>query len=193
MGGAGTVFSFNPKTKAYSSYSLANNGAQGTTPFGGLLALGGLLYGTASGGGPSNGGSVFSFNPAGGNFNLVYGFAGGTADASQPYGNLLHVGMLLYGTTSGGGATREGAIFSVNPTTGAEKLRYSFGVNAGDGGYPEAGMIYVGGRLYGTTSAFGVGSYAFGIILSFDPASGAENVLTTFNDSTGNAMNRAMV
>jgi uncharacterized repeat protein (TIGR03803 family) len=75
-----------------------------------------------------------------------------------PQAELVNVRGTLYGTTSAGGSSRNcgsggcGTVFSITPG-GIEKVLYSFG-SSPDGYWPEAGLIDVGGTLYGTT-AFG--------------------------------------
>src|SRR5580698_10264873 len=92
--------------------------------------------------------------PAGaGTFKQVYSFSGG-ADGSDPYAGLIKVRRKLYGTTSGGGTASDGTLFSVDPKTGAETIAYSF-KGGYDGSQPTAGLLDVGGILYGTTNAGG--------------------------------------
>ena len=48
------------------------------------------------------------------------------ADGSYPVAGLLNVNGTLYGTTFNGGAYGWGAVFVLNPKTGAERVLYSF-------------------------------------------------------------------
>ncbi|MFZ0573137.1 MAG: choice-of-anchor tandem repeat GloVer-containing protein, partial [Candidatus Cybelea sp.] len=71
-----------------------------------------------------------------------------------PYAGLINVNGTLYGTTyEGGGANGGGTVFAIT-TSGKETLLHSF-TGSGDGEYPIAGLIDVGGTLYGTTPAGG--------------------------------------
>ncbi|MGC2405895.1 MAG: choice-of-anchor tandem repeat GloVer-containing protein, partial [Candidatus Cybelea sp.] len=101
-----------------------------------------------------------------------------------PQAPLIDVGGILYGTTNNGGAFRGrktchggcGTVFSIT-TSGVVKVLHSFG-NSQDGQYPaEAGLVDVGGTLYGTTSAGGAlgGGTVFSITTD-----GVENVLHSF-------------
>jgi uncharacterized repeat protein (TIGR03803 family) len=101
-----------------------------------------------------------------------------------PQAPLIDVGGILYGTTNNGGAFRGrktchggcGTVFSIT-TSGVVKVLHSFG-NAQDGQYPaEAGLVDVGGTLYGTTSAGGAlgGGTVFSITTD-----GVEYVLHSF-------------
>ena len=50
---------------------------------------------------------------------------------------------------------------------GVEKVVYSFGAKSGDGAAPYAGLIYLGGKLYGTTTEGG--DYGAGTVFSVTP------------------------
>ena len=104
--------------------------------------------------------------------------------AKYPQAPLINVDGTLYGTTNNGGTFRSrttcrggcGTVFSIT-TSGVVKVLHSFG-NSQDGQYPaEAGMVDVGGTLYGTTSAGGAlgGGTVFSITTD-----GVENVLHSF-------------
>jgi uncharacterized repeat protein (TIGR03803 family) len=92
------------------------------------------------------------------NYKVVYRF-GAAPDGSNPKGRLLDVRGTLYGTTEEGGSHMCGSIptdyyscgtvFSIT-TGGTEKVLHSFGAQP-DGNSPDAGLIEVGGTLYGTT------------------------------------------
>ena len=65
---------------------------------------------------------------------MLYSF-GTRADGAAPYASLIDVKGMLYGTTLSGGASGNGTIFAVDPSTGTEKVVYSF---AGGTGWPKA-------------------------------------------------------
>src|SRR5579883_2534640 len=101
-----------------------------------------------------------------------------------PQAPLIDVAGILYGTTNNGGAFRGrktcqggcGTVFSIT-TSGVVKVLHSFG-NAQDGEYPaQAGLVDVGGTLYGTTSAGG--AFGGGTVFSITTG-GVENVLHSF-------------
>ena len=79
---------------------------------------------------------------------------GSGSDAAYPAAPLLNVRGTLYGTTAYGGAYGKGTVFSMSLTGTDEKVLHSFG-HGSDGETPLAGLIYVKGALYGTTSAGG--------------------------------------
>jgi uncharacterized repeat protein (TIGR03803 family) len=63
----------------------------------------------------------------------------------------------LYGTTYDGGKSGYGTVYNIT-TTGVETVLHDFssGSPPQDGVYPEADLINVKGRLYGTTYEGGV-------------------------------------
>jgi uncharacterized repeat protein (TIGR03803 family) len=190
--GCGTVFSVTLSGIEKVVYAF-QGGTDGLLPHGPLLNAGAALYGLASGGGSSNCpggcGMVFSVTKAGVE-NVVHAFQGGVADGNYPGGGLIAVGGTFYGTTTGGGAyanyprAGEGTVFSVTPA-GVEKVLHSFGGFPG-GNTPEASLIYVGGKFYGTTSTGGypAGAKGKGTVFSMTP-SGAVNVLFYFSGTHG--------
>jgi uncharacterized repeat protein (TIGR03803 family) len=102
---------------------------------------------------------------------------GDSSDGAYPYGNLINVNGMLYGTTFHGGVSGAGTVFSVKPT-GAEKVLYRFGASSGfDGLYPFAALTDVNGTMYGTTVDGGANDYGtvFGVTTT-----GKEKVLHSF-------------
>jgi uncharacterized repeat protein (TIGR03803 family) len=110
----GTVFKIAPGTGAESIvYSFAGGSADGASPFAGLIqGSDGNLYGTTYYGGASGVGTVFKIVPGTGAENVVYSFAGGSADgASTGAGLIQGSDGNLYGTTRAGGAAGDGTVF----------------------------------------------------------------------------------
>ncbi len=144
------------------------------------LTLGpkGLFYGTTSAGGSNGAGTVFVFDPKTRIQTVLYSFTGG-ADGNSPITGLtLAPSGSLYGTTYKGGAAGFGTIFTIDPATGAEATIYSF-ANTPDGANPGSTLALApSGLLYGTT--FGGGTFGYGTVFSFDPATGTETVLHNF-------------
>ena len=100
------------------------------------------------------------------NYKVVYSFGGGS-DGATPEAGVIYVGDTLYGTTSAGGSGSCadgryhgcGTVFSVTPG-GTEKVLHSFGGES-DGENPQAGLVDVGGVLYGTTTLGGAYTCTF--------------------------------
>jgi uncharacterized repeat protein (TIGR03803 family) len=160
----GTVYKVTPSGAETTLYSFAG-GSDGESPFAALTNVNGTLYGTTEWGGgtgcaASRGcGTVFSITKAGKEA-VVYRFQGGTNDGANPEASLLNVNGTLYGTTrvggkAGCGTDGCGTVFEVT-SAGTVKIIYKF--KQADGYWPQAGLIDVGGTLYGTTTSGGKGT-----------------------------------
>jgi len=187
-------------------YSVSTSGAykvlhafrggygDGASPDASLLNVKGTLYGTTLHGGSGrdgacyyNGGcgTVYSVTTSGVE-NVLYSFQGG-ADGWQPFSRLIDVNGTLYGTTEYGGGFGCrgqrfywgcGTVYSIT-TSGTEKVLYRF-TGGSDGANPNAGLVEIRGRLYGTTSAGGTAGR--GTVFSADKSGkiGGEQVLHSF-------------
>ncbi|HTZ72170.1 MAG TPA: choice-of-anchor tandem repeat GloVer-containing protein, partial [Acetobacteraceae bacterium] len=103
-------------------------------------------------------------------------------DGAEPFAGLTKVGDTLYGTTQGGGVPSKGAVFAIKLATGTETAMYAF-QGGSDGANPVAGVINVGGMLYGTTAlggGTGCGGAGCGTVFALDPTTGAETVVYAF-------------
>jgi uncharacterized repeat protein (TIGR03803 family) len=174
----GTVFQITLPHHEALLHNFKGGESDGAYPRGGLIAVNGALYGTASGGG--NGGCkgcgnhehyglVFRITKSG-KFHPIYKFKGYPNDGAVPDGDLVYVHGTFYGTTESGGANCSithgcGTIFSLTPT-GAEAVLHSFSAEK-DGSRPIAGLINLRGTLYGTTS-YG-GTYNAGTVFAITP------------------------
>jgi uncharacterized repeat protein (TIGR03803 family) len=154
-GSAGTVFGITTSGFEHVYHSFAGAPKDGRAPIAGLVNLNGTLYGTTLNGGTSNNGTVFRVKISDETERVVHSFAGGTADGANPSCALINVSGTLYGTTSQGGASGNGTVFSFK--SGTESLLYSF-AGEPDGANPYAGLTNVSGVLYGTTNLGGTGS-----------------------------------
>jgi uncharacterized repeat protein (TIGR03803 family) len=155
-----------------------SGGRDGATPIGGLIVDKGTFYGTTYIGGAKNEGVVFSFIPSTGAYQILHTFGSSKTDGNEPESTLTLVGDTLYGMTYLGGTYGNGTFFSVEPSTGAYKVLYSFGKSSGDGQGPLGGLIAIGDLLYGTTLSGG--SAGDGTIFSINPSTGDEKVLYSF-------------
>lgn len=166
-------------------------GSDGSTPQSGLLDVRGTLYGTTSYGGGASGcsgcGTVYSIGTKGVE-KVLWRFSG-SPDGEYPFGDLLSVNGVLYGTTILGGSSGNcyhgcGTVYTIT-TAGEEKVLYSF-AGGSDGARPNAGLIDVNGTLYGTTAQGGDTSCKYsgcGTVFSVTP-SGTETVLYAFAGGT---------
>ncbi len=160
---SGAIYSFNPATKAAIVVYSFTGGADGAEPDS-LIYHGGYLYGVARQGGAHGDGTVFRFELSTGVQQVLHAFGATTADWIGPIGNLALIGGKLYGTTVIGGTPDsggKGTIYAVKdvPSTaaGAFTVIHSF-TGGADGTAPPAGLLNVGGVLYGTTNGNCVGA-----------------------------------
>ena len=165
-------------------YSFGSS-PDGADPVAGLTGAGKTLYGTTSGGGANNLGTVFSSTTSGSE-HVLYDFKG-RPDGSSPLAGLTNLKGTFYGTTSGGGSYGGGGTVFAITKAGKEHVVYSF-TGGTDGSQPNAGLIDVDGTLYGTTIGGGVDGT--GTVFSIT-TSGTENVLHSFADSPDGAAPRA--
>jgi uncharacterized repeat protein (TIGR03803 family) len=200
----GTVFRVQPGGSEEVIHSFSSGTGDGMIPAAPLIEASGKLYGTTvlGGTGSSATGSVFEVN-ASGRERVIYSFLGGaneskSIDGGYPDAGLTKVSGTVYGTTSAGGGTGCilgfdqngcGTIFALAPTH-AESQLYRFRGKGETGGkrgaYPQSTLIFLDGKLYGTTSGGGVrGSICngtgCGTIFSIDPSGGGYRILHKFS------------
>jgi uncharacterized repeat protein (TIGR03803 family) len=114
----GTVYEVTTAGKEHVLHSFTA-GADGSYPYGALLAVNGALYGTTAGGGLNyvdcvgGCGTVFKVTMSGAK-TLLYSFGGGP-DGGVPNGAMILVNGLLYGMTVIGGTGHVGTVFRILP------------------------------------------------------------------------------
>lgn len=180
--GYGTVFKITTAGVETVLHSFAAS-SDGNYPVGSLVqASDGSLYGTTQLGGAHNSGTVFKMTTSGSPYVVLYSFAGGTSDGSQPYASLIQASDgNLYGTTTVGGTHSLGTVFKIT-TGGTETLLYSFGAT-GDGAKPYGNLIQASdGNLYGLTQQGGANS--LGAVFEIT-TSGTETLPYSFASSAG--------
>ncbi len=171
--GYGSVYMLSPSGGGWIETPLHefSGGADGGSPYGGLLLdASGNLYGTTSGGGAGGGGTVFELTPTGGGwvFQTIYSFTGGAEGGSWAGVTMDQAGN-LYGTTLYGGGYGYGNIFELTPTESGWTYTslYDFDPPYG-GGYPYSPVIVdASGNLYGTTSEYGI--HGWGTVWEITP------------------------
>ncbi|HYL28210.1 MAG TPA: choice-of-anchor tandem repeat GloVer-containing protein [Candidatus Nitrosotalea sp.] len=152
--------------------------SQGEFPYTGVFALNGTLYGTTHQGGAHGYGSAYACTTAG-KVRVLHSFAL-SPDGAYPYDPPAALKGTLYGTTYQGGTKDNtygyGIVYSVT-TAGAEHVLHKFTGYPNDGAYPRAGLLAVGGALYGTTA--GGGASNNGTVYKIS-SSGSEQVIYSF-------------
>jgi uncharacterized repeat protein (TIGR03803 family) len=147
--GYGVVYKLTPSNGVWAQTIVHSfQASEGTGLFGLMLDQTGNLYGTASQGGPYNGGTVFELTPFNGSwvFSLLYSFP--DVLNPGPEGGVImdHAGN-LYGTLYGG------VIFELTLSDGTwtERDLYVFNWNGSDGWWPFTGLVFdADGNLFGT-------------------------------------------
>jgi uncharacterized repeat protein (TIGR03803 family) len=178
------------------SFSALNNftNSDGANPQAGLLSSGGLLYGTASGGGTWGNGTVFAVTTNGMIFTNLHNFTPAPSpgftnnDGASPRGDLWLSGNTLYGTTYGGGSSGNGTVFAVSTDGQMFTVLHSFTATSGshstnsDGAHPAAGLVLSGNALFGT--AYQGGASGNGTIFAIN----TDNLeFTNLHDFTANS------
>jgi uncharacterized repeat protein (TIGR03803 family) len=169
-GGCGTLFAFVPGSTSDTILHFFGGSGDGATPLAGLLLDSSQnFYGTTSAGGStancSGGcGTVFSANPIGNTYKVLYKFTGSptTADGADPVAALVFDSNgNLWGTAKKGGSKKFGTIFELaSPSFTNLAFKHSFN-GTPNGASPAAALTFdksVGGALgtlYGTASAGG--------------------------------------
>jgi uncharacterized repeat protein (TIGR03803 family) len=200
----GTVFEVELSGKERVLHAFSG-GRDGSGPSAALTNVNGALYGTTPVGGgahwcaPNIGtdgcGIVFAVTRSG-TERVIYRFKG-DFDGASPEDALVNVNGLLYGTTYFGGLSTYcpggcGTVFEVNPSSGRERIIYSF-KGGTDGFQPVGGLLEYHGALYGTTAFGGTGEgpcsisgYGHCGTIYRVSTSGVESVLHSFQGWDGN-------
>jgi uncharacterized repeat protein (TIGR03803 family) len=191
--GYGTVFKITPGGTLTTLYSFcAQSGCtDGSNPEAGLVqATNGDFYGTTSGGGAHNGGTIFKITPSG-TLTTLYSFCAqsGCTDGRNPMiaGLVQATNGDFYGMTSEGGINCTvygcGTVFKMTPS-GTLTTLYTFcsQTNCTDGSGPSGLVQATNGDFYGTTSVGG--AHNGGTIFKITP-SGTLTTLYSFCAQSG--------
>ena len=149
--------------------------ADGAQPYAALVqATSGDFYGTTSGGGPNNAGTVFKISP-GGSLATLHTFDG--SDGAQPYTALVQArNGDFYGTTP---FTGYGTVFKITPGGTLTTLHI---FNSTDGSFPSGLIQAIDGNFYGTTYQGGANvtcNNGCGTVFKITP----QGTLTTLHNS----------
>jgi uncharacterized repeat protein (TIGR03803 family) len=152
------------------------------------------LYGTASGGGTNENGTVFAVGANGASITNVHVFSSYSTnvDGTDSLAGLALSGNTLYGTTESGGNNGNGTVFAINTDGTAYTILYNFstasynpsyGDTNSDGGNPQAGLIISGNTLYGT--AYSGGAYDAGTVFKVNTDGTSFTNLHSFDGFAG--------
>src|SRR5580765_653256 len=144
--GHGTIYDYDGSIVT-NLYAFA--GSDGDNPNGSLVLYNGTLYGVTCFGGGLGNGTVYTMNVDGSGFQTLHDFGGSTnGEGANPLAGLILWGNTLFGTTSAGGASNNGTIFSISTNGTGFTTLHSF--NGVDGAEPKAVLNLSGNTLYGT-------------------------------------------
>ena len=151
--GCGTVFKYTRRSGIQVLHSFTGEGSDGAFPSGALrLAVDGNLYGTTSGGGTQQYGTVYRITPQG-TMAVLHSFDRTTG--ANPSGGLVQAADgALYGTTTSGGSKSGGTVFRIT-MAGDHSLVHEFDYDQGD--VRPIGTLTIGPNqlLYGVLFAGG--------------------------------------
>jgi uncharacterized repeat protein (TIGR03803 family) len=151
----GTLFKVNSDGSGFAVFDSVTNVGSGASA---LVLSNNVLYGTTVVGRSSTNGTVFSINVDGTGLTALYNFTGGT-DGAQPRAGLLLSGNVLYGTTTGGGASGQGTVFKLKSDGTGFATLHAF---AGTEGTPNRGaLVLVGHNLFGIAAVFPQGGTVY--------------------------------
>ncbi|HEY4311330.1 MAG TPA: choice-of-anchor tandem repeat GloVer-containing protein [Pirellulales bacterium] len=170
---AGALFSVNDDGSDFQTLHLFGpaNGPNGSNPglTSGLTIIGSTLFGTTeNGGSSSNDGTLFAIALDGSNYRVLHSFVGGASDGAIPDASPVLIGSVLYGTTSAGGASGDGTVYSINPDGSNFQIVHSFLGGPADGANPYTEIVQVGSLLYGTTAAGGANGWGAAFSMALD-------------------------
>jgi len=220
FGGCGTVFELTPGANGQWTEAVLyafTGGSDGGSPTANLIFdAAGNLYGTTEAGGNASCGgcgTVFKLTPRqNGHWTetVLHAFKGHSDGALPLFAGVIFDGAgNLYGTTLSGGKYDNGTVFELAPAkAGRWKKTILHAFKGGsDGASPAAGLVLVGGILYGTTynggdesagcpsagcgtvfqlSAKGGGKWTETVIHRFQGSDGIESLATPIFDKAGN-------
>jgi uncharacterized repeat protein (TIGR03803 family) len=165
---AGVAFYLMTNLSSFQLIRSFTNPPDANFPQGDFAVSGNRLFGTSFGGGTNGTGTIFVTQTNGG-VSIIRSFATVSADTAtnsggaSPSALLVLSGSMAFGTTTAGGASANGTVFSLNTNGSAFLVLHDFtaldsvtGTNA-DGAVPWSGLIQSGNTLFGTTSAGGGG------------------------------------
>lgn len=196
-GGCGTVFRITPEGALKTLYSFCSqtNCDDGSEPVAGLIqGTDGDLYGTTSGGGAHENGTVFKVTREG-RLTTLYSFCSqaNCDDGSEPFASLVQgTDGDLYGTTLYGGANNAGTVFKIGPEGKLATLHSFCSLsNCADGSAPSNPLLLAtDGNLYGTAESGGNSGCTFpgagcGTVFKITPE-GKLTTLHSFDGTDGN-------
>ncbi|MBL9171392.1 MAG: hypothetical protein JNN07_26905 [Verrucomicrobiales bacterium] len=182
-----TIYKMSTNGSDFSVVHSFSGGSEGEVPVGRVVVSGGTIYGVTTRGGTNlsnfrgGDGILYRIDTSGSNFSVLRRLNGRVRDGYQPrFGMVLAEGM-LYGTTSGGGASDSGTIFRISTNGNGYQNIHSF-KPATEGSQPQTELTIIGNRLFGTTSFGGYGQPNGGMLFKLGLDGSGFSVLYTFTN-----------
>jgi uncharacterized repeat protein (TIGR03803 family) len=169
--------SFPSANAQYTKLHDFTSASTGSIPYGQVISVGGVFYGTTSQGGTSNLGTIYKINPDGTGYLKLFDFTGGVI-GYNPFGYLVSDGTFLYGMTHLGGTPGNGVIYKILPSGSGYSVIFNF--NGTNGSQCLGSLIIEGGVLYGMTHGGGSGH---GTIFKINTNGSGHTILRNFNPS----------
>ena len=177
----GTVFEVNPSTGAFNNFVIFT-GPNGAYPNAALTMDGsGNLFGTTSGDGVNNEGTLFEINPNTGAFNNLVIFTG--PNGAIPKATFTRPQTAIFLEYAAGTGSTTKPVFDIQPSTAAFTTIATF-TNSNNDPYP-VNQLYIdsSGNVFGETQ--GYGSNNEGIVFEITPGTGGVIPLATFTRPNG--------
>lgn len=187
--GRGGLYKMNTDGTGYQIlYGFKNDGVDGGFPSGGLVELGGLLYGTTESGGTTNKGTIFRIEKSGTNYLKLRDLGGVVGGSANPVGTLRadSTRRWLYGTTYAGGYSNLGTVFRLHTNNVSFNILKRFD-NLNDPTEPRAGLVEAADGTFIGASRFG-GGLNQGAVFRVNPNTLDHQVLHHFGTALGDGM-----
>ncbi len=179
---SGYIFEYDPISGIFTNRFDFGSAANGANPPGELtLGPNNKFYGVTQGGGLTNQGVIYEYDPASQAFSSKANFSG-SANGAAPIGRMIIASNgKMYGTTSLGGTAGRGTLFEFDYTSGLLTKKVDF--NSTTGSLMNSGLTEApNGKLYGVNRASG--AFGGGTLFEFNSATGGFIKLLDFNPST---------
>src|SRR2546428_4691488 len=121
---------------------------------------------------------LFSVDPTTGARTIISDFGVGSNQVTGPVDVAIDASGQILIIDLTGGTDAKGALFSVDPTTGARTIISDFGVGANQGHHPEDLAVDASGQILVVDSV--AGTNFRGLLFSVDPTTGARTIISDF-------------
>jgi len=178
-GGKGALFRVGPTTGARTVLSDFGSGAnQGFNPEGVAVEASGNILVIDPDDGTSSRGALFRVNPSTGARVLLSDFGSGANKGTNPKVVAVESSGNILVIDADAGTGGLGALFRVDPTTGARTVLSDFGSGANQGADPVGVAVESSGNIL--VIDFGAGTGASGALFRVNPSTGARALLSDF-------------